>query len=187
MADPVIQARCPCCGAPISPADVLFDEAHRYVVHSGSVVMLTPREAEVFARLLKSAPLVVAAESIFAAIYAGRVDGGPEYKNIDIFVCRLRRKLKPLGLVIETIWGTGYRLTIADPAQADAIKAASLRARGETFRWSPGLDADVLDLHRRGYRGCQQIATKLGTPFRATWRAMERLGLSSPQKERLHA
>jgi two-component system cell cycle response regulator CtrA len=32
-------------------------------------------------------------------------------KIVDVYICRLRQKLKPFGLSIQTSWGTGYRLT----------------------------------------------------------------------------
>lgn len=36
--------------------------------------------------------------------------GGPELKVIDVFICKLRRKVTDLGILIETVWGQGYRL-----------------------------------------------------------------------------
>ena len=41
---------------------------------------------------------------------AGTKNGTTE-NTIDAKICHLRRKLKPFGLVIETLWGEGYRLT----------------------------------------------------------------------------
>lgn len=32
-------------------------------------------------------------------------------KIIDVFICKLRAKLRPHGLEIATIWGRGYELT----------------------------------------------------------------------------
>lgn len=46
------------------------------------------------------------------ALYAHRVDDNiPEPKIVDVFVCRLRRKLKRHGVEITTAWGAGYYLT----------------------------------------------------------------------------
>jgi DNA-binding response OmpR family regulator len=32
-------------------------------------------------------------------------------KTIDIHVCRMRQRLKPAKVAIETIWGVGYRIS----------------------------------------------------------------------------
>jgi hypothetical protein len=34
-----------------------------------------------------------------------------QIKGIDVVVCKTRKKLAPHGIVIETIWGQGFRLT----------------------------------------------------------------------------
>jgi two-component system cell cycle response regulator CtrA len=41
----------------------------------------------------------------------------PEVKIIDVFICKLRKKLAQAGAasVIGTVWGRGY--TVRDPAQ----------------------------------------------------------------------
>ena len=31
-------------------------------------------------------------------------------KIIDVQICKMRRKLTPIGISIETVWGEGYRL-----------------------------------------------------------------------------
>lgn len=38
-------------------------------------------------------------------------DSIPEIKIIDVFICKLRRKLRPYELVIDTLWGSGYQLS----------------------------------------------------------------------------
>ena len=47
---------------------------------------------------------------IMMAIYADRLEEEPEQKIVDVFVCKMRKKLKPFGIVISTVWGQGYRL-----------------------------------------------------------------------------
>jgi two-component system cell cycle response regulator CtrA len=51
--------------------------------------------------------------TLMAAIYSDRVtdDETPEIKIIDVFVCKLRKKLADYGVTVETIWGEGYKLT----------------------------------------------------------------------------
>ncbi|YBV98388.1 helix-turn-helix domain-containing protein [Phyllobacteriaceae bacterium JZ32] len=51
-------------------------------------------------------------EQLMAALYWAD-DEEPLIKIIDVFICKLRKKLRPLDIKIETIWGRGYRLQIA--------------------------------------------------------------------------
>jgi two-component system cell cycle response regulator CtrA len=51
-------------------------------------------------------------EQLMHAMYGLLPDGQePEIKIIDVFICKMRKKLKPCALEIETVWGRGYRLT----------------------------------------------------------------------------
>lgn len=43
-------------------------------------------------------------------------DGGPQPKIVDVFICKMRKKLEPVGVCIETVWGRGYRLGAASKA-----------------------------------------------------------------------
>jgi len=55
---------------------------------------------------------VIGRESILTLLYQDRhPDRRPELKIIDIFVCRLRRKVASHGVEIGTLWGRGYYLT----------------------------------------------------------------------------
>jgi DNA-binding response OmpR family regulator len=65
---------------------------------------LTPREARLFGLLMKHA--VLSADFIIAAIWGG--DAGTSDKSLEVLVFKLRRKLAPAGIVINTEWSTGY-------------------------------------------------------------------------------
>jgi two-component system cell cycle response regulator CtrA len=67
---------------------------------------------------------LVTKEAAMLALYADRPNEEPEIKIIDVFVCKLRRKLKPLGIEIETKWGHGYQL-------ADASKKLLAQMRAD--------------------------------------------------------
>jgi DNA-binding response OmpR family regulator len=34
-----------------------------------------------------------------------------DQKMVDVMICKLRKKLKPFGIIIETMWGMGYLIT----------------------------------------------------------------------------
>lgn len=47
--------------------------------------------------------------------------GGASRNALDLHIMRVRRRIRPLGLVIRTVWGRGYLLEAADqPAQGAA-------------------------------------------------------------------
>jgi two-component system, cell cycle response regulator CtrA len=69
---------------------------------------LTGSEARVFAHLTTKD--LVTKDSLMAAMYSDRADEEPEKKIVDVFICKLRKKLKPFGIEIDTVWGQGYSL-----------------------------------------------------------------------------
>ena len=70
---------------------------------------LTTSEAVVFAHLTTRD--MATKQSIMTAMYSGRPDADePEIKIVDVFVCKMRKKLKPFDVVIDTVWGQGYSL-----------------------------------------------------------------------------
>lgn len=69
---------------------------------------LTASEARVFAHLTTRDEC--SKDSIMRALYLGRIDEEPEIKIVDVFVCKLRKKLRPFDVEIRTIWGQGYSL-----------------------------------------------------------------------------
>ncbi|MBD9372094.1 helix-turn-helix domain-containing protein [Rhizobium sp. ARZ01] len=70
--------------------------------------LLTSSEAKVFAHLASRD--FCTRESILLSMYSDRVDEAPEPKIVDVFICKLRRKVKPFGVAIDTIWGRGWSL-----------------------------------------------------------------------------
>ena len=69
---------------------------------------LTSSETKIFGRLLK--PGVATKAAMMATLYRDVGCDEAEIKIVDVFVCRLRKKLKPWGLTILTVWGLGYEM-----------------------------------------------------------------------------
>ena len=89
---------------------------------------LTGHEARLFGAVLERE--LITKDAGMAALYRdrGAVDE-PEIKIVDVFICKLRRKLKPFGIEIGTRWGVGYYMTAEAKAAARAqIEAASAHA-----------------------------------------------------------
>jgi hypothetical protein len=52
------------------------------------------------------------AEAIFMAVWGGRPAADmPEQKIVDVFVCKIRKKLKPHGICVFTKYSEGYYLS----------------------------------------------------------------------------
>jgi DNA-binding response OmpR family regulator len=86
-------------------APVLDDEG---VLHNGhSWVALPPVEHRLMAALLDRAGAVVSRDALAKAGWPG---GAPGRNALDVHVLRLRRRLAPLGLVIQTVRSRGYLL-----------------------------------------------------------------------------
>lgn len=80
----------------------------------------TPLEASMLAVMLKRSETTK--EQLHAIIERNRPGTGRDEtdpKMVDVMICKLRKKLKPHNIVIETMWGTGY--FIAAPSRDQAF------------------------------------------------------------------
>lgn len=73
---------------------------------------LTPQESKLLVCLMKAKGATCSKERLLNWLYSLRADqdGVPEIKIIDVFVCKLRKKIRLYGFDIETIWGQGYAM-----------------------------------------------------------------------------
>lgn len=69
---------------------------------------LTGSEARVFSCL--AGRDMATKQVVMLALYSDRIDDDVEPKIVDVFICKMRKKLKPFGVEILTVWGTGYAL-----------------------------------------------------------------------------
>ena len=100
----------------------------RGVSVAGRPVHLTGKEYAILELLVMRKGMVLTKEVFLNHLYGGMDE--PEVKIIDVFICKLRKKLAEAGArnVIGTVWGRGY--TVRDPvpvsttARADAARAA---------------------------------------------------------------
>jgi len=93
------------------------------------VLELTPAQARMFGMLM--ARDFCTKQALMSGLYGLRHDGEvAEEKIIDVWVCKMRPKLKPWGMTIETKWGEGYWM----PAESKAIAAKLMQAPTEIHR-----------------------------------------------------
>jgi two-component system cell cycle response regulator CtrA len=96
-------------------------------------VHLTGREYQMLELLSLRKGMTLTKETFLSAMYGGMDE--PEIKIIDVFMCKLRKKLANASggeNYIETMWGRGYRLRAPDEDKAPALglmcgEPASLR------------------------------------------------------------
>ncbi|MDF2809344.1 MAG: winged helix family transcriptional regulator [Microvirga sp.] len=69
---------------------------------------LTRSEACVFGVLLRRE--IATKDAVMAALYRSTAKDEAELKIVDVFICKMRKKLRPFGITIITRWGTGYSL-----------------------------------------------------------------------------
>jgi two-component system cell cycle response regulator CtrA len=96
---------------------VAIDLAARTVEVDGRRVGLTGKEYAILEMLSLRKGMTLTKEMFLTHLYGGRDE--PELKIIDVFICKLRKKLfqagAPASGCIETVWGRGYSLRDPQP------------------------------------------------------------------------
>lgn len=79
-------------------------------------------------------------ERAFIAMYGMFDDDAPEMKTLDVFICKLRRKLMEAQtrISIETVWGRGWCLDADSLARLNDAIAAYANAG-----WQPGTALEI--------------------------------------------
>jgi len=102
---------------------------------------LTPQGVTLLGALIASGDAVLTRAAMMSALYGSDEWATP--KIIDVLVCKMRTRLKPHGIEIETVWGRGYRLTrqmrerisaIGSPRDAAVREASALYWNGRISR-----------------------------------------------------
>ena len=108
----------------IKTGDVTINLADKSIEANGVRIDVTTKEYQIFEVLSLRKGATLSKDVFLNYLYDGRDE--PETKIIDVFICKLRKKLIIANRghhYIETVWGQGYRLR--DPVdQAEEPKAA---------------------------------------------------------------
>ena len=99
----------------LSVGPLTLNLASREVMVDGNPVHLTGKEYAILELLTLRKGMVMTKEAFLNHLYGGMDE--PEVKIIDVFICKLRKKLAQAGAdsLIGTVWGRGY--VLRDPAQ----------------------------------------------------------------------
>lgn len=114
--------------ARLTCGNVVLDQALRRVTVDDRPVNLTLREIQILESLMLRRRMVLSKENFISRLYP---DGdSPGARVIDVFVCKLRRKLAAAGApeIVHTVWGFGY--TLEDPPQSAIVAARARLAAG---------------------------------------------------------
>jgi DNA-binding response OmpR family regulator len=94
---------------PLTSGDLRLDLRRRRVFRGDDEVVLTAREFDLLAHLVRRAGQVVSKREVLAAVWEDDFEGDPNV--VEVYVSRLRRKLDgPASSSIETVRGAGYRV-----------------------------------------------------------------------------
>ncbi len=111
----------------IKTGDVVVNLDAKTVEVSGQRVHLTGKEYQMLELLSLRKGTTLTKEMFLNHLYGGMDE--PELKIIDVFICKLRKKLAAAtggDHYIETVWGRGY--VLRDPQEAGATGAANIAA-----------------------------------------------------------
>jgi two-component system cell cycle response regulator CtrA len=105
----------------------------KVVTRGDRPVHLTGKEYQIFELLSLRKGTTQTKEALMNHLYGGMDE--PELKIVDVFICKLRKKLGESGRHIETVWGRGYRLVDAPMEKLTVDETAAMtleeKARGQ--------------------------------------------------------
>ena len=112
-------------GLQVGPLHLNLDS--REVSVDGQPVHLTGKEYSILELLTLRRGMVLTKEAFLNHLYGGMDE--PEMKIIDVFICKLRKKLAQAGVdgLIGTVWGRGYVLRAPQDVQERRVAAIPAR------------------------------------------------------------
>jgi two-component system, cell cycle response regulator CtrA len=111
--------------ARLACGNVTLDQELHAVLVDGRRVPLTGREYDFLQVMMLHKGVLLTKERFLSGLYAD-AEEAPDLKIVDVFVCKLRRKLAACGAaeMIRTVWGRGHVLFDPSPAAVAAARAA---------------------------------------------------------------
>ena len=99
--------------------DGYFRVEHRnYYVACGGVSLKLPRaEFLIISRLARTPERIVTADELWASVWGDGKPLNPE--SLHVYIYRLRNKLLPFNVLIDTMVNVGYRLIVRPSVDAD--------------------------------------------------------------------
>lgn len=125
------------------------------VIVGGRPFSCTPKEYCILELLVLKKGKTISKQSFLNHLYDGLLDEPPQLKTIDIFVCRIRKKLNTIfpdvyplvGSYIQTDRGRGYFLALPDSYFSDQPKICTLITAGSPDSAHFGTDTHTRDFY----------------------------------------
>lgn len=114
-----------------------YDPVSEQAWYGDVLLQLTRSEKKLLSLLMQKAGKTVRKESLLSHMYDMDSDY-PEVKILDVFICKLRKKIRDVGgndRIIRTVWGCGYMI-VEDGAPEDsgaAIPSDEMRVHDESL------------------------------------------------------
>lgn len=113
-------------GVEVSVGGLILNRQRREAELSGERLKLRTKEFDLLFTLAQNLNTVMSREQLLSLVWGYTFSG--ETRTVDVHINHVRQKLAGSDLVIETLRGVGYKLTLADNAELAA--AAGPPARG---------------------------------------------------------
>lgn len=99
----------------LTVGDLVMNLDLKHATVAGKRVELTDKEYQMLELLMLNKGSLQTKERFMNHLYGGMDE--PEPKIVDVFICKVRKKLKAAGAdgLIQTIWGRGYTLSAPSP------------------------------------------------------------------------
>lgn len=119
------ECECPLCGGVIDKDLIAILPERGMVVAGGLFAVLTATETSLLTRLAEVFPRILSKDDAMTWMYQLRAGGDePEIKIVDVLICKIRKKIEPLGVRVDTVWGKGYALAVSRKPQIISEVAA---------------------------------------------------------------
>ena len=112
-------------GVEVSVGGLILNRQRREAELSGERLKLRTKEFDLLFTLAQNLNTVMSREQLLSLVWGYTFSG--ETRTVDVHINHVRQKLAGSDLVIETLRGVGYKLTLADNAE---LAAAGPPARG---------------------------------------------------------
>ncbi len=112
----------------VTCGNVTLDQAQQSVTVDGRPVRVTRREFDVLETLMLRRGMLLTKDHFMSRLYGA--EEGPDQRILDVFVCKLRRKLAAEGAaeIVRTVWGRGY--VVEEPSASEIAAARARYAEG---------------------------------------------------------
>ena len=103
---------CPACGQSVENlTGILINPETNDILIDGNLIHFTEKESGIFNALHKRFPDLVTVDGMMDVLYSDNPEE-PFMAIINVYICKMRKKLRGTRVRIKNVWGRGYRLKL---------------------------------------------------------------------------